>query len=142
MSTLLGDFVKRCEQNGVRNAKNMEFVKWSRTHFPEVTEFKVTKDRADTLVHGLTWDNRTLYTLRHVPVTAPPTRFDSIYVYNLWGKHGEQRIHVSEFQDFFGIWIREKFPNTKYVYIGSYQPNKWTVSLDDNFTFEVPCTSF
>lgn len=139
MNTLLRDFVKNCERFGFQNSKNTEFVKWSRTHFPEVTDFAVSKEGEDTLVNGLTWDKRTLYTMRYVPVTSPPARMDGEYVYLLWDKHGEQRIHVSEFQDFFGDWIREKFPKTKYVYINAYQPNKWVVSLDSEFTFEVAC---
>ena len=93
----------------------------------------------DTLVEGLTGDNIPLFTLRHVPDVTPPTMVNSEYVYLLWDKHGEQRIHVSEFQDFFGDWIREKFPKVKYVYINTNTPDRWVVSLDDEFTFEVKC---
>jgi hypothetical protein len=139
MSALLGDFIEKCERFGVHNSKNTEFMKWSRTHFPSVTTFRLTKQNMDTLVEGITNDNKTLIVLRHVPVIAHPERVSSEYVYFLWDKHGEQRIHVSEFQDFFGDWIREKFPKTKYVYINAYHPDKWVVSLDDQFTFEVPC---
>lgn len=140
MSTLLVDFIEKCGRFGVQNSKNSEFVKWSRAHFPEVTDFSLTKEKADTLVNGLTRDGKTLFTLRHVPVLAPPTRVNAEYVQQLWDTNGEQRIHASEFQDFFGNWIRVYFPQTKYVYIGAYKPNKWDVSLDDKFTFEVPCT--
>jgi hypothetical protein len=143
MSTLLVDFIEKCERFGVqnsKNSKNSEFVKWSRAHFPEVTDFSLTKEKADTLVNGLTRDGKTLFTLRHVPVLAPPAMVNGHYVYQLWEKHCEQRIHVSEFQDFFGNWIRAYFPQTKYVYINAYQPNKWVVSLDKEYSFEVvPC---
>jgi hypothetical protein len=139
MSTLLADFIEKCERFGVQNSKNSEFVKWARAHFPEVTDYTLTKEKVDTLVNGHARDGKTLFTLRHVPMIVPPVMVNGQYVYQLWDIHCEQRIHVSEFQDFFGNWIRANFPQTKYVYINAYQAKKWVVSLDKEFTFEVPC---
>jgi hypothetical protein len=137
MSDLLGDFINTYERVGVHQNNPSAFVRWSNTHFPKVTKITVIKQYDYTIVEGVTDDNIPLFTLRHVPVFTHPTRVSSEYVYFLWDKHGEQRIHVSEFQDFFGDWIREKFPKTKYVYINAQNPDKWVVSLDDEFTFEV-----
>jgi len=71
MSALLTDLSKRCELWKVFDSnidsKNInciateEFVEWSKTHFPEVKNFTVTKDY---FVHGLTWDNKTIYSLK------------------------------------------------------------------------------
>ncbi len=137
MSALLADFIKQYEEYGI--CKTCDFVKWSNTHFPKVTEITVTKQYDYTIVEGRTDDNIPLFTLRHVRDVVPPKRFNSEYVFFLWDKHGDQRIHVSEFQDFFGNWIREKFPKVKYVYINTNTPDRWVVSLDDAFTFEVKC---
>jgi hypothetical protein len=139
MSALLADFIDTYEQVGVHQNNPSAFVRWSNTHFPEVNKITVIKQNDYTLVEGLTNDNITLFTLRHVRAVTPPTRVNGEYVYFLWDKHGEQRIHISEFQDFFGDWIREKFPKVKYVYINAQNPDTWVVSLDDAFTFEVPC---
>jgi len=137
MSALLADFIKEYEE--CRIHESSDFVKWSRLHFPDVTKIIVIKQYDYTIVEGLTDDKLTSFTLRHVREETVPTRVNGEYVYLLWNKHGEQRIHVSEFQDFFGNWIREKFPKVKYVYINAQKPETWVVSLDDAFTFEVPC---
>jgi hypothetical protein len=136
MSAFLGDFINTYERAGIPD-RTSAFVRWSNTHFPRVTEIKVIKQYDYTIVEGRTDDDIPLFTLRHVRDVVPPTRVNSEYVYFLWDKHGEQRIHVSDFQDFFGDWIRENFPKVKYVYINAYNPNKWVLSLDDDFTFEV-----
>jgi hypothetical protein len=139
MSALLGDFINTYERVGLHQNNPPAFVKWSRVHFPRVTEITVTKQNDYTFVEGLTSDNIPLFTLRHVPDLTPPKGVDNRYVYHLWTKHVEQRIHISEFKDFFGKWIRVNFPNVKYVYIKAHTHNTWSVSLDDAFTFEVPC---
>jgi len=67
MSALLPDLFKRCELWKVSDGGNInciateEFVEWSKTHFPDVKNFTVTKDY---FVHGLTWDNKTIYSLK------------------------------------------------------------------------------
>jgi hypothetical protein len=138
MSALLADFIDRYERLGVQD-RTSAFVRWSNTHFPRVTEIRVIKQYDYTIVEGRTDDDIPLFTLRHARDVVPPTRVNSEYMYLLWDKHGEQRIHVSEFQDFFGNWIREKFPKVKYVYINAHKPDTWVLSLDDEFTFEVKC---
>lgn len=115
-----------------------EFVQWTRDNFPSVTNIEFERDGGVTTIGGLDENSERHFSLRQTPV-SPPKGVDSNYVYPLWYKHMEQRIHVSEFQDFFGDWIRENFPKVKYVYIKDHTYKSWSVRLDDEFTFVVPC---
>ena len=67
-------------------------------------------------------------------------------MYQLWSDNDKERIHVSELQgDPFGDWIREYFPSTKYVSIGSTHHSTWTVKLRDGrrelYSFTTPVSS-
>lgn len=114
------------------------FREWIKVRYTTVDNIELVKDEYDVLVTGRE-GTKLMFTFRHVVKTEAPDFLTKEDVFLLHQQNGDQRIHISEIPENFRDWIKERYPDTRYIHIRCMMQNEkgWRVIINKDCSFTV-----